>query len=145
MVAAGRQLLWRFPGTVEEATPVLEAALVRSDTLGKSWAVAELKNTQKQMKKYAAGKRMPHVIYHNWVVNTPLETGIAEEAKAKAAFASARTYENPFGVFVTGIDRTEEADSVVLKSRKKVFSHTYGEDDAYRTDGRCHGKVCDAG
>jgi len=113
-----------FRGTVEEATPVLEAALIRSDTLGKTWAVAELKRTQKQMKKYVTGQRIPHVIYHNWVVNTPLETGIADKEKAQAALNKAKTYENPYGVFVTGIDRTEEADSVVLKSRKKIFSYT---------------------
>ena len=113
-----------FRSTVEEATPILEAALIRSDTLRKTWAVAELKNTQKQMKKYIAGKQVPHVIYHNWVVNTPLETGIADHDKAQIALKKAKTYENLFGVFVTGIDRTEEADSVILKSRKKIFSYT---------------------
>jgi glycogen debranching enzyme len=113
-----------FRGTTEEAMPILEAALVRSDTLDKSWAVAELKETQKQMKKYKSDKRSPHVIYHNWVVNTPLETGIADPEKALAALKKAKTYENPFGVFVTGIDRTNEPDSVVLKSRKKTFSYT---------------------
>jgi len=112
-----------FRGTVAEATPVLEAALIRSDTLDKTWAVEELKNTQKLMKKYPKGKSVPHVIYHNWVVNTPLETGVADSAKAQAAMIKAKTYENAFGVFVTGIDRTEEADSVVLKSRKKTFSY----------------------
>jgi hypothetical protein len=113
-----------FRGTVEEATPILEAALIRSDTLGKTWAVAELKNTQRQMRKYASGQRIPHVIYHNWVVNTPLETGVADKDKAQIALKKAKTYENLFGVFVTGIDRTEEADSVILKSRKKIFSYT---------------------
>ena len=112
-----------FRGTVEEATPILEAALIRSDTLGKSWAVAELKETQKKMKKYPANQRVPHVIYHNWVVNTPLETGLADMDKAKAALKKAKTYENPYGAFVTGIDRTDEPDSVVLKSRKKTFSY----------------------
>jgi glycogen debranching enzyme len=113
-----------FRGTVAEAKPVLEAAMIRADTLGKPWAVAELKETQKQLKKYPAGQQMPHVVYHNWVVNTPLETGIADPEKGKAALQTAKKYENPFGVFVTGIDRTEEADSVVLKSRKKIFSYT---------------------
>jgi hypothetical protein len=113
-----------FRGTVKEATPILEAALIRSDTLAKSWAVAELKNTQKQMKKYATDQTIPHVIYHNWVVNTPLETGVADKEKAVLALKKAKTYENVFGAFVTGIDRTEEADRVVLKSRKKIFSYT---------------------
>lgn len=113
-----------FRGTVEEGKPILEAAMIRSDTLGKTWAVEELKNTQKQMKQYVSGQRMPHVIYHNWVVNTPLETGVADHGKAQIALKKAKTYENLFGVFVTGIDRTEEADSVILKSRKKIFSYT---------------------
>ena len=112
-----------FRGTVAEAGPILEAALVRSDTLKKPWSVAELKKTQKQMKQYCAQERLPHVIYHNWVVNTPLETGLADPEKGHAALQKAKTYENPFGVFVTGIDRTHEPDSVVLKSRKKTFSY----------------------
>lgn len=113
-----------FRGTTAEAMPILKAALVRCDTLGKTWAVTELKATEKQMLKVKSNKSTPHVIYHNWVVNTPLETGIADADKAKAALKKARTYENPFGVFVTGIDRTNEPDSVVLKSRKKTFSYT---------------------
>lgn len=113
-----------FRGTMEEAIPILKAALVRSDTLGKSWAVAQLKATEKQLQKIGSHRSTPHVIYHNWVVNTPLETGIADPDKAKAALKTAKTYENPYGVFVTGIDRTTEPDSVVLKSRKKTFSYT---------------------
>jgi Bacterial alpha-L-rhamnosidase 6 hairpin glycosidase domain len=113
-----------FRGTVAEAAPVLEAAMIRADTLEKSWSVVELKNSRTQMKKYPTGKTLPHVIYHNWVVNTPMETGVADLEKGKAALQTARAYENPFGVFVTGIDRTQEADSVVLKSRKKTFSYT---------------------
>lgn len=113
-----------FRGTVTEAKPILEAALIRSDTLKKPWAVAELKETQKQLKGYSSRALVPHVIYHNWVVNTPMETGIADQDKARAALQKAKMYENPFGVFVTGIDRTEEPDSVVLKSRKKIFSYT---------------------
>jgi hypothetical protein len=113
-----------FRGTVAEARPILEAALIRSDTLHKPWAVAELKETKKQMKAYSPAERVPHVIYHNWVVNTPMETGVAEMEKGQAALEKARTYENLFGAYVTGIDRTEEPDSVVLKSRKKIFSYT---------------------
>jgi len=113
-----------FRGTTEEAMPILKAALVRSDTLGKSWAVAELLETEKQIRKQTTGEIIPHVIYHNWVVNTPLETGIADPDKAQAALQKSKAYENPFGVYVTGIDRTDEPDSVVLKSRKKTFSYT---------------------
>ncbi|MEQ1587714.1 MAG: glycogen debranching protein [Cyclobacteriaceae bacterium] len=112
-----------FRGTVGEAMPILEAALVRADTLGKPWAVAELNATKKKMKRYGPGQHVPHIVYHNWVVNTPMETGVADFEKGRAALKTASKYENPFGVYVTGIDRTEEPDSVVLNSRKKTFSY----------------------
>lgn len=113
-----------FRATVAEARPVVAAALVRADTLKKPWAVAELKAMQAQMKRYPHDIKIPHLVYHNWVVNTPLETGIADPDKAQRALETVKRYENPFGVFVTGIDRTEEPDSVVLKSRRKIFSYT---------------------
>jgi hypothetical protein len=98
-------------------------AMTRADTLKKHGALAELKNTEKQIKNIAPGQRYPFVIYHNWVVNTPLETGIADAEKGVAALQTARKYENPFGVYVTGIDKSEEPDSIILKSRKKTFSY----------------------
>jgi hypothetical protein len=113
-----------FRATVSEASSVVAAALVRADTLNKPWAVAELNDTRSQLRRYPANRRIPHVVYHNWVVNTPLETGIADADKARHALETLKKYQNPFGVFVTGIDRTEEPDSVVLRSRKKVFSYT---------------------
>lgn len=113
-----------FRSTVAEARPIVAAALVRADTLGKPWAVKELKATEQKMKNYSAGKQFPFVVYHNWVVNTPMETGVANKDKALAALQTATRYENPFGVYVTGIDRSDEPDSVVLKSRKKTFSYT---------------------
>lgn len=113
-----------FRGTVTEAKPIVDAALVRADTLGKPWAVNELKATAQKMKSYPSGKHFPFVVYHNWVVNTPLETGVADVTKAMAALKTAKKYENPFGIYVTGIDRSDEPDSVVLKSRKKTFSYT---------------------
>jgi glycogen debranching enzyme len=113
-----------FRGTIAEAKPIVAAALIRADTLGKPWAVRELKATQQKMNTYSPDKQFPFVVYHNWVVNTPLETGVADTIKARAALQTATKYENPFGVYVTGIDRSDEPDSVVLKSRKKIFSYT---------------------
>ena len=113
-----------FRSTVAEAKPIVAAALVRADTLGKPWAVKELKETARKLNSYAAGKQFPFVVYHNWVVNTPMETGVADTMKAMAALRTATKYENPFGSYVTGIDRSDEPDSVVLKSRKKTFSYT---------------------
>ncbi|MBP9927425.1 MAG: glycogen debranching protein [Cyclobacteriaceae bacterium] len=112
-----------FRGSREEAMPILEAALIRADTLQKPWAVKELLATKSYLKNHTSGRHEPYVIYHNWVVNTPMETGVADFDKGKAALVSATKYENPFGVYVTGIDRTEEPDSAVLKSRKKTFSY----------------------
>ena len=113
-----------FRSTAGKAAPILQAAIVRADTLQKPWAVNELKETQKLLGTYARRTKAPFVVYHNWVVNTPLETGIADPEKARIALETAKRYENPFGVFVTGIDRTEDPDSVVTASRKKTFSYT---------------------
>ncbi len=112
-----------FRGTVSQAIPLLKNAMTRADTLKKQEALVELKNTEKQLKNLIPGQRYPFVIYHNWVVNTPLETGIADVEKGMAALQTARKYENPFGVYVTGIDKTDEPDSIILKSRKKTFSY----------------------
>jgi hypothetical protein len=112
-----------FRGTVAEAKPILKGAIIRADTLKKPLVIAELKETEKQLSKYTAIQKIPFVIYRNWVVNTPLETNVADIDKGKAALETAKKYENPYGVYVTGIDRTEEPDSVVLNSRKKTFSY----------------------
>lgn len=113
-----------FRSTLEEAIPIVDAALVRSDTLKKQDAVNRLTVLRKKMASGNRKKVVPHVVYSNWVVNTPLETGVADSAKAAGALQTARKYENVFGTFVTGIDKTDESDSVVLNSRKKVFSYT---------------------
>jgi glycogen debranching enzyme len=112
-----------FRGTVAEAKPILKGAMIRADTLKKPWVIAELKETEKQFSNHSAIQQIPFVIYRNWVVNTPLETGVADFDKGKAALETAKKYENPYGVYVTGIDRTEEPDSLVLNSRKKTFSY----------------------
>ena len=49
------------------------------------------------------------MLHHNWVVNTPMEMGIADPEKAVLALETARNFVNPFGMFVTGIDRDESA------------------------------------
>jgi len=113
-----------FRGTSADAKPILKGAIIRADTLKKTSVVAELKEIEKQLVNSQGDRQIPYVIYRNWVVNTPLETGVADFEKGKAALETAKRYENPYGVYVTGIDRTEEPDSTVLKSRKKIFSYT---------------------
>ena len=67
----------------------------------------------------------PFVMHHNWVVNTPMEMGIADQDKAIVALETATKFVNPFGVFVTGIDRDESAgsDDGSFKG-SKIFSYT---------------------
>jgi len=64
-------------------------------------------------------------VFHNWVVNTPMEMGIADTDKALAALDKAKKYVNPFGVFVTGIDRDEASDAQDGSfAGGKVFTYT---------------------
>jgi glycogen debranching enzyme len=114
-----------FIGTVEEALPLLDAAIIRADTLNKPWAVAELKATKARLSTLPKNQKQGFVLYHNWVVNTPMETGIADRDKAKIALATAKKYTNPFGTFVTGIDRDEQAENEDGSfAGSKSFSYT---------------------
>jgi glycogen debranching enzyme len=114
-----------FIGTVEDAMPLLDAAIVRADTLKKPWAVAELKATKAKLSTLPKDQKQGFVLYHNWVVNTPMETGIATPEKAKIALATAKKYTNPFGTFVTGIDRDELAENEDGSfAGSKSFSYT---------------------
>jgi glycogen debranching enzyme len=114
-----------FIGTDKQALKLIDDAIVRADTLNKPWAVAELKQTKSSILQHPSTKSRPFVLYHNWVVNTPMEMNIADEEKATQALATAETFVNPFGVFVTGIDRDESAgtDDGSFKG-SKVFSYT---------------------
>ncbi|MEJ2584933.1 MAG: hypothetical protein P8Z38_07780 [Robiginitalea sp.] len=115
-----------FMGTNAQALQLIEDAIVRADTLGKPWAVEELENTRDLILKESGGSdHKPFVLHHNWVVNTPMEMGIADPEKALKALETARKFTNPFGVFVTGIDRDATAgqDEGSFKG-SKVFSYT---------------------
>lgn len=114
-----------FIGTVEEALELIDGAIIRADTLQKPWAVAELKATKSKLSALPKTQKQGFVLYHNWVVNTPMEMGIADPEKAKIALNTARNFTNPFGMFVTGIDRDAldgEAEGSFAGS--KVFSYT---------------------
>lgn len=114
-----------FIGTDEQALELIEDALIRADTLNKPWAVDELKATKQEILSNPSDEPRPFVLYHNWVVNTPMEMGIADSSKAIMALDNAKKFTNPFGVFVTGIDRDETAgkDAGSFKG-SKVFSYT---------------------
>jgi glycogen debranching enzyme len=114
-----------FIGTTRDAIRLIDAAIVRADTLNKPWAVEELRATRKKLSTYPANKKQGFVIFHNWVVNTPMEMGIADQDKAIKALDKGRRFVNPFGVFVTGIDRDESSEMEDGSfSGSKVFSYT---------------------
>ena len=114
-----------FIGTDEEALRLVNEAIIRADTLDKPWAVSELQQTKKYIQLNPSPRPRPFVVHHNWVVNTPMATGIADREKAFLALETARKFTNPFGMFVTGIDRDESAgsDDSSFKGSKQ-FSYT---------------------
>ncbi len=114
-----------FIGTTRQALHLIDDAIVRADTLGKPWAVEELRATKARISKLPLDKKQGFVLYHNWVVNTPMETGIADPEKAVAALETGSRFVNPFGMFVTGIDRDETAgqDEGSFAAKKKIFSY----------------------
>ncbi len=114
-----------FIGTDEQALHLINDAIIRADTLNKPWAVAELQQTKESILKNPSKKSKPFVLHHNWVVNTPMEMKIASPDKALKALKTAEKFVNPFGVFVTGIDRDESAGSIEGSFKgSKAFSYT---------------------
>jgi len=114
-----------FIGTDAQALLLIEAAIVRADTLNKPWAVTELQQTKKEILANPSSKPRPFVLHHNWVVNTPMEMKIAPVDQAIKALTTAEKFVNPFGVFVTGIDRDDSAGSDEASFEgSKIFSYT---------------------
>jgi len=114
-----------FLGTDKQALQLIQDAIVRADTLEKPWAVAELQETAAMIRKNPSGGLKPFVVHHNWVVNTPMEMQIADSSRAKLALNTAGKFVNPFGLFVTGIDRDESAGTDEGSFQgSKVFSYT---------------------
>lgn len=114
-----------FIGTVAQAKTLIGHAIHRADSLGKPWAVKELENTLESLESYPGTEKRAFVVHHNWVVNTPLETGVAEKEKALKALETAQRFTNPFGMYVTGIDRDENAGDDVgsFVTNKKIFTY----------------------
>ncbi|WP_373513646.1 glycogen debranching protein, partial [Persicitalea sp.] len=115
-----------FIGTPTQALALLKDAIVRADSLKKPWAVAELREAQKRYQNFPPDRKQGFVMHHNWVVNTPMQTGVADTAKALIALRTGRQFVNPYGMFVTGIDRDESAgkDTASFGKDRKVFSYT---------------------
>lgn len=117
-----------FIGTKEQALKLADDAIERAIKLKNNWAVKELKETKTRIENDVSTEKKSFVIYHNWVVNTPMETGVAEEEKAMKALNTAHKFTNPYGMFVTGIDRNENADkdenSYAATTKKDEFTYT---------------------
>ncbi|MBA4258855.1 MAG: glycogen debranching protein [Chitinophaga sp.] len=117
-----------FIATKSQALHLIEDAIVRADTLGNSWAVTALKQIQSQTIADTATNNKGFVMHHNWVVNTPLETGIAEKDQAIKALNTAKRFSNGFGMYVTGIDKNEKRDlqeySYAASVGKNDFTYT---------------------
>ncbi|RED92825.1 alpha-L-rhamnosidase-related protein [Marinoscillum furvescens] len=109
-----------FRATRAQAIKLIDDAIVRADTINKPWAIAELQRTQDRVARLRDNRTRGFVVHHNWVVNTPMEIGIADPEKAKAALVTARNYTNKFGMYVTGIDRDENQEQ---SSKWKAFSY----------------------
>lgn len=114
-----------FIGNDTQALHLIADAIIRADTLNKPWAVEELEQTKEQVLTRPSQKDRPFVLHHNWVVNTPMEVGLASNDKALKGLTTAERFVNPYGVFVTGIDRDASAgnDQSSFKG-PKVFSYT---------------------
>ena len=124
-------------GTPSQAVSLIEDAIQRAKGLNKPWAVTELEETKKIALKDIlrsmpdvdqeswSPTSYPYSIHHNWIVNTPMEVGFAPEEYALKALDKAAQYTNPFGMFVTGIDRDESAgtDTDGFAKRKKTFTY----------------------
>ncbi|WP_026995099.1 alpha-L-rhamnosidase-related protein [Flectobacillus major] len=115
-----------FIGTKTQALHLIDDAIIRADTLQKPWAVEELKATKNKVMALPENTKQGFVLHHNWVVNTPMETGVADPEKAQIALRTAHKFTNPFGVFVTGIDRDESAgkDESSFAPNRKIFTYT---------------------
>ena len=103
-----------------KALKLTEDAIIRADSINKPWSVEELKSTLQTINKTKAEGTSPFVVHHNWIVNTPMEVGVADKTKAEKALRTAENYRNRFGIFVTGIDRDEQQEKA---SKWKSFSY----------------------
>lgn len=109
-----------FRASRAETLKLIDDAIVRSDTIKKPWAVAELQNLKSKIALPKDNRVQGFVVHHNWVVNTPMELGIADPDKAAKALETGSNYASRYGMYVTGLDRDESTDA---SSKWKVFSY----------------------
>ena len=113
-----------FRSTKSQALELIEAAMVRADTINKPWAVEELEATREKVARESGNDQKGYVVHHNWVVNTPMEMGVADREKANKALETASHYSNRFGMYVTGMDRDDSSEgSDGATTKWKAFSY----------------------
>ncbi len=116
-----------FRGTKAQALTLTKEAIERAKGLKNDWAVEELHALEKRIASDPDTSKRGFVLHHNWVVNTPMETGLADPEKASQALKTAEKFRNKFGMYVTGIDRSsnsEKAESYAAKVGKSEFTYT---------------------
>jgi glycogen debranching enzyme len=116
-----------FRGTKAQALTLTKEAIERAKGLKNDWAVEELQALEKKIAADPDTSKRGFVLHHNWVVNTPMETGLADSEKASQALKTAEKFRNKFGMYVTGIDRSansEKAESYAAKVGKSEFTYT---------------------
>lgn len=116
-----------FRGTKAQALSLTRDAIERAKGLKNDWAVEELQALEKKIAADPDTSKRGFVLHHNWVVNTPMEMGLADPEKASQALKTAEKFRNKFGMYVTGIDRSansEKAESYAAKVGKSEFTYT---------------------
>jgi len=116
-----------FRGTKAQALTLTKEAIERAKGLKNDWAVEELQALEKKIVADPDTSKRGFVLHHNWVVNTPMEMGLADPEKASQALKTAEKFRNKFGMYVTGIDRSansEKAESYAAKVGKSEFTYT---------------------
>jgi glycogen debranching enzyme len=115
-----------FIGSKPQALSLINDAIIRADTLKKPWAVSELKALKEKIVANPLDTKKGYVVHHNWVVNTPMEMAVAKKENAIKALETAKKFTNPYGMFVTGIDRDETAgaEEGSFVTNRKIFTYT---------------------
>lgn len=124
---AGSNSYADFLGTKSQALRLTSDAIERAQSLKNDWAVEELKALKVSIEQNPDTTKRGFVLHHNWVVNTPMETGLADYDKANVALKTAEKFRNKFGMYVTGIDRSstsEKAESYAAKVGQSEFTYT---------------------
>ncbi|WP_217597638.1 glycogen debranching protein [Cohnella sp. GbtcB17] len=93
---------------VEAVRQRMPVYIARAESMGADRAVQEMKAMQAEMKDLPPDEERPW-LFKNWVINTPMETGLAPRDKAIRALARMGTDEftGDAGTYLSGMYRTQ--------------------------------------